>query len=85
MSMHNAESILVIILSVTLTVFLLVTILVLVLIAKLIKAMQHLIEKAEHIVDSAEEAALLLKNASGPLALFKLVRNIFAFVEKMHK
>ena len=82
--MHNAESILVIILSTVLTIFLIVAIMVMVLIAGLLKAIRRLVEKAEQIVDSAEEAAAVLRNASGPLALFKLIRNIIAVIEKMH-
>ena len=80
--MNNAESVLVIILAVTLTIFLLVAITVLILIAKLIKAARRLVDKAERVAESAEEAADMLKNASGPLAMFKLMRNIIKLVEK---
>jgi predicted PurR-regulated permease PerM len=80
--MHNVESVLIIILAITLTVFLLIAISVLVLIAKLIKSVRHLVDKAERVAESAEEAADLLKNASGPLAMFKLIRNIIKLAGK---
>ena len=83
--MHNAESILVIITSVTLTCFLIAAIVVLVLIAKLLQAIRHMVQKAERLVETAGSAAEMLKNASGPLALFKLVRNIMHAVDSMHK
>lgn len=83
--MHNAESILVIITSVTLSLFLIVGIVVLVLVAKLLQAIRHLVHKAEQLVETASGAADMLKNASGPLALFKLVRNIISTMDKMHK
>ena len=83
--MHEAESILVIIVSATLTVFLIVGIVVLLLIAKLIKAVMRIVERAQQVVETAEEAATMLRNASGPLALFKVIRNIVNTVEKVHK
>lgn len=83
--MHNAESILVIITSSALTLFLIVGIVVLILIAKLLHAIRHMVQKAEQLVDTASSAAEMLRNASGPLAVFKLVRNIMGVVDKMHK
>ena len=82
--MHNAESILVIIVSTTLTIFLLLAIAVLVLTAKLIKAVIRIVNRAEQVIETAEEAAEVLRNASGPLAFFKVVSNIVKTVEKMH-
>lgn len=81
--MQHAESILVIIVSVVLTLFLLVGITVLVLIAKLISAIRRIVVHAEKVVESAGDAAEMLRNASGPLALFKVLRNILKAVEKM--
>lgn len=81
--MHDAESILVIIVSSTLTLFLIMAIIVLVLAAKLLAAITRIVTKAEQVVDTAEAAAQMLKDASGPLALFKLIKNMVATVEKM--
>lgn len=83
--MHNAESILVIITSATLSLFLVVGIVVLVLIAKLLQALRRIVERAEQVVETAGEAAEMLRNASGPLAFFKVIGNIVRTVNKLHK
>jgi type IV secretory pathway VirB3-like protein len=83
--MHNAESILVIITSTALTLFLIAGIIVMVLIAKLLNAVRRIVQKAEQVVETAGDAAQMLRNASGPLAFFKVVRNIIQTVDKMHK
>ncbi|MGI0133749.1 MAG: hypothetical protein ACREBW_02165 [Candidatus Micrarchaeaceae archaeon] len=83
--MYNAESVLVIILSTTLSLFLIVGVVVLVLIAKLLQAVRRIVEKAEQVVETAGEAAEMLRNASGPLAFFKVIGNIVRAVDKMHK
>lgn len=83
--MSTAAYILIIILSVVLAIFLIVGIVVLIFIAKLIKSVRRIVDKAEHVVESATAAAEVLRNASGPLAFFKLMRNIMRAVEKMHK
>lgn len=83
--MQNAESILVIIVSAVLALFLLAAIIVLVLIAKLIQSLRRIINDAERVVETAGEAAEMLRNASGPLALFKVVRNIMKAVDKVRK
>lgn len=83
--MQNAESILVIIVSAILALFLLVAIVVLVMIARLVQTLRHIIEEAEKVVETAGEAADMLRNASGPLALFKVIRNVMKAVDKARK
>ena len=83
--MNTAESILVIIVSATLTIFLVVAIVTLVLIAKLVTSVKHVVDHAEKVVETAGEAAEMLRNASGPLAFFKVVRNIIKNIDKMRK
>jgi hypothetical protein len=83
--MQNAESILVIIVSAVLALFLLTAIVVLVMIAKLVQSLRRIIDNAERVVETAGEAAEMLRNASGPLALFKVVRNMVDAVDKMRK
>jgi CHASE3 domain sensor protein len=83
--LHNAEAILVIIVSVTLTVFLVAAIVVLVLISKLIKSVRRMVEHAEQVVETAGTAAEMMRNASGPLALFKVLRNVMKTVESKRK
>ncbi len=83
--MQNAESILVIIVSSVLTLFLIVSIVVLIMIAKLVSAIKRMVDHAEQVVETAGEAAEMLRNASGPLALFKVLRNVVKSFDKMHK
>lgn len=83
--MHEAESILVIIVSSVLALFLLVAVIVLVLIARVLVTIKRIVEHAERVIETAGEAAEMLKNVSGPLALFKLIRNIIRAVEKSRK
>lgn len=80
--MHEAESILVIIVSTALTLFLLLAIIVLVLIARVLFTIKRIVEHADRVIETAGEAAGMLKNVSGPLALFKLLRNIIRTFEK---
>lgn len=83
--MQNAESTLVIIVSTVLALFLLTAIIVLIMIAKLVQSIKRVVEQAERVVETAGEAADMLRNASGPLALFKLVRNMMNAVDKARK
>ena len=83
--MQNAESILVIIVSSVLTLFLITSIVVLIMIAKLVTAIKRMVDHAEQVVETAGEAAEMLRNASGPLALFKVLRNVMNSFDKMHK
>lgn len=83
--MQNAESILVIIVSSVLSLFLIVGIIALVMFARLMASIQRVVERAEEVVETAGEAAEMLKNASGPLALFKVLRHMMKSVEKMQK
>jgi predicted PurR-regulated permease PerM len=83
--MANAESVLVIIVSLVLTIFLVVAIIILLLVAKLISEVRRIVERGEQLLESASEATEMLKNASGPLALFKLVRNIMRAVDNKRK
>ena len=83
--MQHAESILVIIVSSVLTLFLVTFIVVLILVAKLVASLKRIVEHAEQVVETAGEAAEMLRNASGPLALFKVIRNVMKSMEKMRK
>ena len=83
--MQHAEEILVIIVSVALTLFLLAGIIMLVLLARLLATVRHVVEQAEHLVESAGQAAEVLRNISGPLAVFKVIRNILKAVENTRK
>lgn len=79
--MNTTESVLLIILSVFLALFLSLAIAVTILTIKLIKSVRSIVLKAETIVDSVETAADVVKNASGPLATLKVIKNIIDLVQ----
>ncbi|HET8709212.1 MAG TPA: hypothetical protein VFL85_02930 [Candidatus Saccharimonadales bacterium] len=83
--MEHAQEILVIIVSATLALFLLVAIVVLVLIARLVVIAKRAINKAEHVIDSAEAATTVIKNAGGPLAALKIIRTLLQYSKKFRK
>lgn len=74
--MNTTEEVLLIVVGVLLSVFILLCIAVMAGVLKLIKALRDMIAKAEEVVDSVESAAEVLKDTSGRLAFFKLIRNI---------
>jgi hypothetical protein len=80
--MDTATHVLVIILSVLLAFFLLLAIAAFVMVLRLLKAIHRISDKAEKIIDSAESVGSVFRNAAGPLAALKLVRNIVETVTK---
>jgi hypothetical protein len=48
---------------------------------KLVQSIREVVLKAEEVVDSVESAAEVLKDTSGRLAFFKLVRNIMKMIQ----
>lgn len=83
--MNTAESILVIITSSVLALFLLVAIIATIYAIKVVKQVRRVVAKAEEVVDTAEAAAEAVRQANGPLAMFKLVKNIVTLVNKYQK
>lgn len=83
--MNNPESILLIILSIFLALFLLLSIIAIVLVIKLIKNIKAIVLKAESVIDSVETAADVVKNASGPMATLKVIKNIVDLVQRSKK
>ncbi len=71
--MQDAETVLVIILSVTLTVFLIIGIILLTFLVKLAKTLNEIASKAQDVVGNVESASEILKNAAGPIAMGKLL------------
>ena len=74
--MENAETYLVIILSVTLTIFLIVGIFLLSFLIKLTKKLREIADTAQIVVDNVESASETLKKAAGPMAAGKFLVNI---------
>jgi hypothetical protein len=79
--MDTATHILVVILSVFLALFLLLGIIVAVQVIRLLKVVSHIAHKAEAVIDSAESVGTIFKNAAGPLALVRVLRNMAHVVQ----
>jgi len=82
--MNTAFDVLVIILSSLLAVFLVIAIMAAVLIYKLVKKVRRVVEKGEHLIDSAESAAEMFKTAAAPAGMMRSLFNIIDVVTK-HK
>ncbi len=82
--MNTAFDILVIVLSSLLGIFLILLITVVVFVLKIIASVKRLILKAEDAIDSAEEAALMLKRASGPIGAARTITDLVGTILK-HK
>ena len=80
--MNTAALILVIIVSAVLAIFLIVLIVLVVLAIKLMKQLKLIVDRAEKAVDHVTSAGDMLRNASGPLAVLKLVRNLVKHYRK---
>ncbi len=83
--MENAETILIIILSVTLTVFLLVAIVLITKLIQLIKLLKDVAVKASTVVNNVEAATAMLKKSAGPFAIGRFLTNIYEVVKKHKK
>jgi len=79
--MDTATHILVVILSVFLALFLLLGIIVAVQVIRVLRIVQDIAHKAETVLDSAESVGRIFKEAAGPLALFRVVRNMAHIVQ----
>jgi type II secretory pathway pseudopilin PulG len=80
--METSQDLLVIILSTALAVLLVLAIAIAVLVLKLLQSIKRITEKAEHVIETAEHVGEAFSNASGSLALFRIVRNIAEMVSK---
>jgi hypothetical protein len=83
--MNTSEQILVIILSTALAILLVLSIAVAVMAIKLVQSIKRISEKAEHIVENVEHVGDTFKNATGSMALFKVINNIAKVVAKHTK
>jgi hypothetical protein len=79
--MDTSTHVLVIILSVFLALFLLLSIIIATQVVRLLKAVNRVARKAEHIVDSAETVSAMFKDVAGPLAILKVIHNIAQTVQ----
>lgn len=80
--MSTTDTILVIILTSLLSLFFIMCIVLTVGLVKLVNGVRRVVEKAESLVDSVEEAAEVFRDTQGKLAIVKLVRNIVKLAQK---
>ena len=79
--MTTTDQVLIIILSVLLSVFFALCIAVMIVVLKLLGSVRQVVAKAEEVVDNVETAAEVLKDTTGRLAFFKLIRNIMKIIQ----
>lgn len=84
MFMNTSEQILVIVLATVLAILLVLAVVIAIMTIRLIKSVNRIADKAEQLIESAEHVGQVFRNASGPLAVFKVVQNIADLVAK-HK
>lgn len=80
--MDTPETVLLFIVGSLLSIFIMMCIAVAVGLYKLVTVVRRVVDKAEDIMESVESAAEVLKDTSGRLAFFKLVRNIMKLVNR---
>lgn len=83
--MNTTEHILLIALAAALALFLILAVVVASLVIRLLKTVNKITAKAEHIIETAENVGEVFRNASGPLALMRIVGNIVQTVTKASK
>lgn len=79
--METTDRVILITLTVLLSIFFAIMIAVAIGILKVVAMVKRVVIKAEDVVDSVESAAEILKDTSGKMAFFKLVRNIIKAVQ----
>ncbi len=79
--MTTTDQVLIIVLSVLLSVFFALCIAVMIMVLKLLGSVRQVVAKAEEVVDNVETAAEVLKDTTGRLAFFKLMRNIMKIIQ----
>lgn len=82
---ENAESILVIIVSVTLTIFLIAATILVLMAVKVFGTIKRITEKAEHLTDTAEAVGEMIQKSAGPVAVSRVLFTIFDSVKKRSK
>lgn len=83
--METPEFVLLTVLTTLLSFFTILGIVVLILVSKLVNSARRVVVKAETAVDSVEEAVEVIKDAHGPLAAFKVIRNIIKIIQRSQK
>lgn len=85
MDLSTSQQILVIILSTALGVFLILAIVIATMVIQLLTKLRRLADKAEHVVQSAENVGEIIKNVITPMSAVRFGHSIFNMVIKHAK
>lgn len=83
--MNHADQILIIILSIVLIIFLILLIWAIVYLLQILHGTKRIVNDTSRLVDSAETVTEVFRNASGPIALVRLVRSFSKAVNKQRR
>jgi hypothetical protein len=83
--MTTTDQVLIIILSVLLIIFFSLLIAVTVGLLKIVSMVKQVVAKAELVVDNVESATEVIRDASGPMAAIRVLRNIIKMTNRNSK
>lgn len=83
--MTTTDTTLLIILTSLLSLFFVLCIVVMIVVLKLVVTLRRTVAMAENVVTSVEAAADVFKDASGKMAMFKLIKNVVDLVQRKKK
>lgn len=83
--MNTAFDVLVIVLSCLLGLFLILSIITVSVVLKLVKSLRMIVQKGEHLVDSAEALGETLKRNAGAVGVLKLIMRFVSAINKAKK
>lgn len=83
--MDTATIIIMLILAGTLAVFLTLAIIAIVQILRLIKTINRVTDKAEHLIENASNVGDIFKSAAGPISALRILQNIISTVNKIKR
>lgn len=76
MDLDTTQQVLLIILSSALAIFLILSIAVVVTVLTILKKVRLLVDKAEHVIESAETVGRILKKTATPMGIFHVIQSI---------
>ena len=85
MDLSTTQQVLVVILSTALAIFLILSIVIAAMVIQLLTTLRNLADKAERVVQSAENVGEIIKNVITPMSVLKFGHSIFDMVSKHAK
>lgn len=83
--MDTTDHVLLIILTTLMSLFFILLAAMVIMGIQVMKSVKRAVAKAENVIDSVEEAAEAVRDTSGRLAIFKIIRNIVKLSQKGRK